>query len=151
MSSEQELEAYERFAVEEHVHDIITELCKLPAARDEFGLGDGIQFSNHTNSLNENGTIEAGASQSSNVHHPRPDQFCIHRVDGNTTTLLISVEHKPPHKLSVATFRMGLRLMDLWKDMVRLNKIPTNQEAKLRYNAERLVCSALVQEYHEMI
>ncbi|KAI3092916.1 hypothetical protein CBS147333_10171 [Penicillium roqueforti] len=151
MSSEQELEAYERFAVEEHVHDIITELCKLPAARDEFGLGDGIQFSNHTNSLNENGAPEADASQSSSIHHPRPDQFCIHRVDDNTTTLLTSVEYKPPHKLSVATLRMGLRPMDLWKDMVRSNKIPTDQEAKLRYNAERLVCSALVQEYHVMI
>jgi hypothetical protein len=151
MSSEQELEAFERFAVEEHVHDIITELCKLPAARDEFGLGDGIQFSNHTNSLNENGAPEADASQPSNVHHPKPDQFCIHRVDDSTTTLLTSVEYKPPHKLSVATLRMGLRPMDLWKDMVRSNKIPTNQEAKLRYNAERLVCSALVQEYHVMI
>ncbi|CAP83048.1 hypothetical protein EN45_046400 [Penicillium chrysogenum] len=151
ISSEQELEAYERFAVEEHINDIITELCKIPAARDELGLGDGIQFSNHTNSLNDNGAIEADTTQPSSVYHPRPDQFCIHRVDRNTTTLLTSVEYKPPHKLSVATLRMGLRPMDLWKDMVRSNKIPTNQEAKLRYNAERLVCSALVQEYHVMI
>ncbi|KAI3180283.1 hypothetical protein DTO046C5_1519 [Penicillium roqueforti] len=151
ISSEQELEAYERFAVEEHVHNIITELCKLPAARDEFGLGDGIQFSNHMNSLNENEAIKADVSQPSNIHHPRPDQFCIHRVDDNSTTLLTSVEYKPPHKLSVTTLRMGLRPMDLWKDMVRSNKIPTDQEAKLRYNAERLVCSALVQEYHVMI
>ncbi|CAG8161735.1 unnamed protein product, partial [Penicillium nalgiovense] len=151
ISSEQELEAYERFAVEEHVYDIITKLCKLLAARDEFGLGDGIQFSNHTNSLNENEAIEADASQPSSVHNPRPDQFCIHRVDGNTTTLLTSVEYKPPHKLSVSTLRLGLRPMDLWKDMVKSNKIPTNQEAKLRYNAERLVCSTLVQEYHVMI
>ncbi|KAI2741993.1 hypothetical protein DTO013F2_8656 [Penicillium roqueforti] len=151
ISSEQELEAYERFAVEEHINDIITELCKIPAARDELGLGDGIQFSNHTNSLNDNGAIEANTTQPSSVYHPRPDQFCIHRVDRNTTTLLTSVEYKPPHKLSVATLRMGLRPMDLWKDMVRSNKIPTNQEAKLRYNAERLICPALVQEYHVMI
>jgi hypothetical protein len=41
--------------------------------------------------------------------------------------------------------------MDLWKDMVRSNKIPTDQEAKIRYNAKRLVCSAIVQEYHVMI
>ncbi|KAJ5152424.1 hypothetical protein N7492_009704 [Penicillium capsulatum] len=151
ISSEQELEAYERFAVEEHVQDIISELCKIPPARDEFGLGDGIRFSNHTNSLNDNEAIEADASQPSSVHHPRPDQFCIHRVDGNASTLLTTVEYKPPHKLSVATLRMGLRPMDLWKEMVRSNKIPTNQEAKLRYNAERLVCSALVQEYHVMV
>ncbi|KAK5790552.1 hypothetical protein VI817_007839 [Penicillium citrinum] len=151
LSSEQELEAYERFAVEEHVHDIITELCKIPAARHEFGLGDGIQFSNHTNILNESQATEASESRISSIHHPRPDQFCIHRVDGNTDTLLTSVEYKPPHKLSVAILRMGLRPMDLWKDLVRSNKIPTDQEAKLRYNAERLVCSALVQEYHVMI
>ncbi|OQD72493.1 hypothetical protein PENDEC_c021G06128 [Penicillium decumbens] len=151
LSSEQELEAYERFAVEEHVHDIITELCKIPAARNEFGLGDGIQFSNHTNTLNENQATEASESQISSIHHPRPDKFCIHRVDGNTNTLLTSVEYKLPHKLSVATLRMGLRPMDLWRDLVRPNKIPTDQEAKLRYNAERLVCSAIVQEYHVMI
>ncbi|CAG8899420.1 unnamed protein product [Penicillium egyptiacum] len=151
ISCEQELEAYKRFAVEEHVHDIVPELCKLPAARDEFGLRDGIQFSNYTNSLNDNDIIEADASQPLSVPHPRPDQFCIHRVDGNTTSLLTTVEYKPPHKLPVATLRTGLRPMDLWKDMVKSNKIPTNKEAKLRYNTERLVCSAIVQEYHVMI
>ncbi|KAF3018783.1 hypothetical protein E8E15_008547 [Penicillium rubens] len=151
LSSEQDLEAYERFGVEEHVHDIIAELCKIPAACDEFGLGDGIQFSNHTNSLTRNETFEADTSQVSNTPHPRPDQFCIHRVDGNTTTVLTTVEYKPPHKLPVATLRMGLRPMDLWKKMVRSNKIPTDQDAKLRYNAERLVCSAIVQKYHVMI
>lgn len=150
LSSEQDLEAYERFGVEEHVYDIIAELCKLPAACDEFGLGDGIQFSNHTNSLSRNEILEV-ESQPSNTPNPRPDQFCIHRVDGNTNTLLTTVEYKPPHKLPVATLRMGLRPMDLWKKMVRSNKIPTDQDAKLRYNAERLVCSAIVQEYHVMI
>ncbi|KAJ6003894.1 hypothetical protein N7540_013176 [Penicillium herquei] len=151
LSSEQDLEAYERFGVEEHVHDIIAELCKIPAACDEFGLGDGIQFSNHSNSLSRNETFEADTSQPSSTPHPRPDQFCIHRVDGNTNTPVTSVEYKPPHKLPVATLRIGLRPMDLWKRMVRSNKIPTDQDAKLRYNAERLVCSAIVQEYHVMI
>ncbi|KAJ5117650.1 hypothetical protein N7448_011282 [Penicillium atrosanguineum] len=151
LSSEQDLESYERFGVEEHVHDIIAQLCELPAACDEFGLGDGIQFSNHTNSLSANETIEADASQPSSTSHPRPDQFCIHRVDGNTNTLLTTVEYKPPHKLPIATLRVGLRPMDLWKNMVRSNKVPTDQDAKLRYNAERLVCSAIVQEYHVMI
>ncbi|KAF3004522.1 hypothetical protein E8E15_000771 [Penicillium rubens] len=36
LSSEQGLEAYERLGVEEHMHDIINELCKLPIAREEF-------------------------------------------------------------------------------------------------------------------
>lgn len=137
--------------MEEYVHDIVAELCKLPAACEEFGLRDGIQFSNYTNSLNESEATEANASQLSSISHPRPDQFCIHRVDDNINTLLTTVEYKPPHKLSVATLRIGLRPMDLWKDIVRSNKIPTDQQAKLKHNAERLVCSAIVQEYYVMI
>jgi hypothetical protein len=35
--------------------------------------------------------------------------------------------------------------------MVRSNKITTDHAEKLKYNAERLVCSAIVQEYHVMI
>ncbi len=38
ISSEQGLENYERIAVEDHVRDIIAELCKIDAAQDEFGL-----------------------------------------------------------------------------------------------------------------
>lgn len=151
ISSEQGLENYERIAVEDHVRDIIAELCKIDAARDEFGLGDGIWFDNHTNSFNPRGGSEANANQPSVIHNPRPDQFCIHRVDGKTNTLLTTVEYKPPHKLSVEALRVGLREMDIWKCMVRANKITTDQAEKLKYNAERLVCSAIVQEYHVMI
>ena len=45
ISSEQDLEGYERSAVEDHVRDIITELCKIDDARKEFHLGDGIPTS----------------------------------------------------------------------------------------------------------
>lgn len=151
ISSEQGLETYERIAVEDHVRDIVAQLCKIDAARDEFGLGDGISFDNHTNSFNPSDGSAANASQPSSIHHPRPDQFCIHRVDGNTSTLLTTVEYKPPHKLSVENLRVGLRKMDLWKYMVRSNKVTTDHAEKLIYNAERLVCSAVVQEYHVMI
>ena len=151
LSSEQELERYEQFAVEDHVRDIVTELCKLRAACDEFSLRDGIQFSSHTNSFNETEVSEVVASQPPSIPNTRLDQFCIHRVDSNVPTVLASVEYKPPHKLPVATPRMGLHPMDLWKTMVKSNKIPTSQEARLKYNAERLACSAIVQEYHVMI
>ncbi|KAJ5713147.1 uncharacterized protein N7483_010328 [Penicillium malachiteum] len=136
LSSEQDLEAYERFRVEEYVHDIIAELCQIPAARAEFGLGDGIQFSNHTHSLSRDETVGADENHLSSTSHPQPDQFCIHWVDGNTNTLLTTVEYKPSYKLP--------------KTIVRSNKIPTDQDAKLRYNAERLAYSAVVQEYHTM-
>ncbi|KMO99937.1 hypothetical protein CISG_05236 [Coccidioides immitis RMSCC 3703] len=47
------LESYERFGVQDHVHDVIAELCKIPNARSEFSLGDGIQFENHANTLDK--------------------------------------------------------------------------------------------------
>ncbi|KAG0154617.1 hypothetical protein PDIDSM_185 [Penicillium digitatum] len=150
ISSEQDLENYEQIAVEDHVRDIIAELCKIDAARDEFGLGDGIR-STITPTFSIHKGSEANANQPSGIHNPRPDQSCIHRVNGNTDTLLTTVEYKPPHKLSVEALRVGLREMDLWKCMVRANKITTDHAEKLKYNAERLVCSAIVQQYHVMI
>lgn len=132
------------------VSDIIGELCKLPPARDEFRLSDGVEFNSHINSLT-NEVVGVDTSQVSNIHNPRPDQFWIHCINGDTKTILTTVEYKPPHKLLVETLRLGLRPMNLWKDMVHSNKIPTEDAKKIRYNAERLVCSAVVQEYHVMI
>ncbi|KAJ5715977.1 uncharacterized protein N7483_013158 [Penicillium malachiteum] len=151
MHSEQSVESYERIAVEGHVRDIVAELCKLDAARDEFGLGDGIWFDNHKNSLDGLECIEANVHQQSSVHNPKPDQFCIHRVDGNITTLLTAVEYKPPHKLPTEALRKGLRPMDLWRELVSSNKTTQEEASKIQYNIEKLVCYALIQEYHVMI
>ncbi|KAJ5471927.1 hypothetical protein N7539_008496 [Penicillium diatomitis] len=107
IGSEQGLETYERIAVEDHVRDIISELCKIPAAREEFMLGDAL--------------------------------------------ILLTVEYKPPHKLSVETLWAGLRPMELWEEIFKCNTVPTDPVEKLRYNAERLVDSAIVQAYDVMI
>jgi hypothetical protein len=149
ISSEKDLETCERLAVEDHVHDIITELCKIPNAREEFRLGNGVWFDNHANALDEDDIIDA--SRPSTARPSRPDQFCIHRVDGNMSTLLTTVEYKPPHKLSKGSLREGLRPMNFWQEVVEPDTIPTEEREKLRYNAARLVGSAIVQEFHVMI
>ncbi|CBF79035.1 protein breB [Aspergillus nidulans FGSC A4] len=149
ISSEQDLETYERLAVEDHVHDIIAELCKIPNAREEFQLGSGVWFDNHANALDEDVGIDA--SQTSTARPSRHDQFCIHRVDSNTSTLLTTVEYKPPHKLSVESLREGLRPMDFWQEVVEPDTIPTEEPKKSMYNVARLVGSAIVQEFHVMI
>ncbi|TQB70375.1 hypothetical protein MPDQ_000589 [Monascus purpureus] len=154
LRSEKGLESYERFAVEDHVHDIIAELCKIPDAQERFRLGDGIMFDDHANTLEERNEFEdddAEAIDTSSTRRPRPDQFCIHQVDGTTNTLLTTVEYKPPHKLSIENLRVGLRPMEFWEEVVHRNTIPTDRDEKLRYNAERLTGSVLVQEYHVMI
>ncbi|SCO54113.1 uncharacterized protein FFNC_15340 [Fusarium fujikuroi] len=150
ISSEQGIETYERMAVEDHVRDIVVELCKIPAARDEFGLGDAIWFDNHTNAL-DGGDMEVDGVGSAGSHRPKSDQYCFHRVDGNANALLFVSEYKPPHKLSVETLRAGLRPMELWEELVQDNTIPMDQTKKLQYNAEQLVSSAVVQAYHVMI
>ncbi|KAF4467278.1 kinase-like domain [Fusarium albosuccineum] len=150
ISSEQGIETYERIAVEDHVRDIVTELCKISEARDEFGLGDGVWFDNHTNALNVS-DMDMDAVHSSDTRRPKSDQYCLHRVDGNTNTLLLTNEYKPPHKLSVENLRAGLRPMELWKELVQNDTIPTDPTEKLQYNAERLTNSAVVQVYDVMI
>lgn len=155
LSSERDLETYERLAVETHVRDIISALCKIPEARRRFRLGDGIWFESHTNSLEDDATLNDGAladeDRSSTQCRPRPDQFCIHRAD-DKNSLLMTVEYKPPHKLTVENLRVGLQpRMDFWNDVVQRKEIPTDEAEKLRYNAEQISGSALTQEYHSML
>ncbi|CAG8241623.1 unnamed protein product [Penicillium olsonii] len=149
ISSELDLQKYERFAVEDYVHYIVAELCKIPEAREEFRLGNGVWFDNHTNALDQDD--EADASLPSNIKPSKPDQSCIHRIDDNRSTLLTTIECKPPHKLTVASLQKGLRPMDFWREVVLSDRVPTEEPEKSRYHAERLVGSAIVQEFHVMI
>ncbi|GFF60995.1 hypothetical protein IFM51744_10551 [Aspergillus udagawae] len=131
LSSEQDLESYERFAVK------TTSMI-------------GVRFDNHANALDE-AEVDLSEDKPANPHRSRPDQFCIHRIDDDNTTLLTTVEYKPPHKLSVENLRVGLRPMDFWETVVKPDSIPVDEAARLKHNTERLVGAALVQEYHVMI
>lgn len=135
------------------MHSIISELCKIPSARDEFQLGDGVWIDNHAIALNEveiEGD-ESPADDPSTSWPSKPDQFCIHRVDSDTNTLLTTVEYKPPRKLSAETLRAGLQPIDFYHKIVESDTIPSGGPEKLKYNAMRLAGSAIVQEYHVMI
>ncbi|GMG22202.1 unnamed protein product [Aspergillus oryzae] len=136
-----------RLAVEGHVHDIVAELCRIPEAREQFRLGNGLWFDNHANALDEDDEVDA--SEQSTTKPSKPDQFCIHRMDGNRGILLTTVEYKPPHKLSVASLREGLRPMDFWQEVVQPDRVPTEEPEKSRYNAAWLVGSVIAQDFHE--
>ncbi|KAK9241777.1 hypothetical protein V1506DRAFT_549683 [Lipomyces tetrasporus] len=128
---------------------VIAELCKISDAREEFKLEDGVQFDNHANALTDAESDKPDVKDQSSVRHPVPDIF-FYRVKGNTNTLFTTGEYKPPHKLSVESLRAGLRPMDFYEKVVQVVKIPPRDE-KLRYNAEQLTGSALVQQYDVMI
>ncbi|KAG5204527.1 Lipopolysaccharide kinase [Trichophyton interdigitale] len=129
LGSEKDLEFYAHIAVEQHVQDVIMELCNKPQARDRFALGEAVVFENHANAIDEDDDT----------------------VDDGNYTLLTTVEYKPPHKLSVENLAAGLRPMNLWEEVVQLDTIPTEENAKLLYNAEQMTASTLVQEFHVMI
>ncbi|KAK9311345.1 hypothetical protein V1524DRAFT_419076 [Lipomyces starkeyi] len=150
LRSEKDLETYERLAVEDNVRSVIAELCKIPDAREEFKLEDGVQFDNHANALTDVESDKPDVKDQSSVRLPVPDKF-FYRVKGNTNTLFTTAEYKPTHKLSVESLRAGLRPMDFYEKVVQLVKIPTNRDEKLRYNADQLTGSALVQQYNVMI
>ncbi|DAA77115.1 TPA_exp: Uncharacterized protein A8136_6881 [Trichophyton benhamiae CBS 112371] len=150
LSSEKDLEGYERFGVEDHVHKIISELCKIPGAQEEFDLGDGVWFDNHGNDLDSTG--DNTRDLDSDGYPSRPDQFCIHRVNGQSTHLLTTVEYKPPHKLSVENLRCALKNpINFWEEIVNVDSVPKEGKDKLVHNAYVLTGSAIVQEYHVML
>ncbi|OAL72478.1 hypothetical protein A7D00_3480 [Trichophyton violaceum] len=150
IGSEKDVEFYGRLAVERHVYNIISELCKIEEAREVFQLGEEITFENHANSIDDpDNDIEANYSPI--IDRAFADQFCIHKVKEGTTTLLTTVEYKPPHKLPPEYLNSGLRPMDLWEEVVLrdIKAIPPGE--KIKYNAEKISASVLVQEYHVMI
>ena len=57
-----------------------------------------VMESGSANALDPVETDQPQANEPSSSRRSKPDQFCIHRVDGDTSTLLTTVEYKPPHK-----------------------------------------------------
>lgn len=58
MGAEYDLQIYERLVVEDYTRYIFLELCKIPAAWEEFGLGDGVLFDSYPNILNDTEIFE---------------------------------------------------------------------------------------------
>lgn len=141
---EDELTTYEKLGVENHVRNIISELCNRSEAQQHFRLGKGVSFESHTNSF------EAGARYDPS-QRPRPDRFCIHHKLDGSSDVLMTVEYKPPHKLTVENLRAGLRPMNFRDEVAQRESIPIDKTSKLQYNAEQMVGAVLVQEYHVMI
>ena len=153
LASEQDLETYERIAVEDAATMILGTLSAIPEAQAGLGLDEKIEFDNHANSLSDMAkevqerlhlhTPRASPSQSSlstssepiSMSPPSPkrpraraDQFCVYGESGGTRRLLFLIEYKPPHKLSVGNLRAGLRNMNIKEEVFDRIKIPVFKE-----------------------
>lgn len=155
LSCEADFGSYESLAIENYVRRIVSELCKIHEARQEFRLGDGVLFASHSNFLEADvgwhGVRIDNEDKSSSPSQNLPDQFCIHR-DDNEYSLLMIWMYKPPHKLSVENLRAGFQpKMDFWNDVAHRRSMPTDKTERLRYNAEQMVGSVLTEAYHVML
>ncbi|KAM3547180.1 hypothetical protein MY1884_009682, partial [Beauveria asiatica] len=169
IQDEKTLEYFLHISVEDPVRVIIERLKMVQDARAAFALGDGVIFENHPHALSEvadevvdSGTPATASAPPRTPDHRRdlnklrPDQICVYRSDNTALsrrTMIYISEYKPPHKLTAPHLRVGLRDMDIYKEVVNRKTIPTaaDPDALFRYHAERLTASAITQTYHYMI
>ncbi|KAF2972174.1 hypothetical protein GQX73_g1366 [Xylaria multiplex] len=162
---EKTLEYFMHIGVEDPVTAIMDELKKVAEFRSAFDIGNGIIFENHPSSISDDAeevvAREAALSppqtpgRGLDLNQLRPDQICVYRSDDEPSkrTMIYISEYKAPHKLTAPHLRLGLRSMNIYKEVVNRKTIPTSAdpEARFLYHAERLTAAALTQTYHYMI
>ena len=146
LTSEKDLEYYDRSAVEEKVKMV---LLQLLSSQDALTLVNGctdVEFCNHLNALRQELPGESARPQPSAI-----DQACIFRHSNGERSLLLVREYKAAHKLSPEYLRAGLRPMAVRDEVVQRATIPNDPAEKLQYHAERLVAAAVKQTFEYMI
>ncbi|KAI8710940.1 EKC/KEOPS complex subunit BUD32 [Fusarium sp. LHS14.1] len=116
--------------VEDPVKTIINQLKEIEEIRIAFHLGNGIIFENHPHIISNmaeevvdrdtSSTPPSTPNHRLNLNQLRPDQISIYRSDhaGSTRRTIIYIsEYKPPHKLTALHLRLGLRPMNIYKDV----------------------------------
>ncbi|EWZ48997.1 hypothetical protein FOZG_04461 [Fusarium oxysporum Fo47] len=165
IADEKSLEYFLHNSVEDPVRVIIQQLKEVETVTAAFEIGDGIVFENHPHALGD--TAEEVVERETlatprtpdhgrDLNQLRPDQICVTRSNNEPfapSTMIYISEYKSPCKLTVQHLRIGLRPMDIYKEVVNRKTIPTSvyPDALFRYHAERLTASAITQTYHYMI
>ncbi|KAF9878762.1 hypothetical protein CkaCkLH20_03662 [Colletotrichum karsti] len=167
ITDEKALEYFLHNSVEDPVRAIMDELKEVEEVKSAFDLGNGIVFENHPHAISDAAeevvdrnvpSTPPSTPHTSNVDlkQLRADQICVYRsetADSESRTMLYVSEYKPPHKLTAPHLRLGLRPMNIYKEVVNRKTIPTSvdPDARFQYHAERLTAAAITQTYHYMI
>jgi hypothetical protein len=166
IADEKSLEFFLHLSVEDPVLNIIQQLKDIPEISDVFDIGNGVIFENHPHAISEvseevvaretPSTPPRTPNQRQDLRQLRADQICIYRssdTHSSSRTMLYISEYKPPHKLTLAHLRLGLRPMNIYKDVVNRKTTPSTDDeaARFQYFAERLTASAITQTYNYMI
>ncbi|KAM0346541.1 hypothetical protein ACHAP4_011691 [Fusarium culmorum] len=166
VADEKTLEYFLHNSVEDPVKTIIEQLKLVEDVGRAFQIGDGVVFENHPHALSDiaeevveretRSTPPRTPDHRRDLNQLRPDQICVYRSDNTPSsrrTMVYISEYKPPHKLTTPHLRVGLRAMDIHREVVNQRTIPTSVDpvARFRYHAEKLTASAITQTYHYMI
>ena len=161
MSSEKHLEYFQQISVEDPVTWIIERLSTEDNIRDEFNIGNGIVFENYPSPLSDvaEEVVERRANRPPTTPaRARPDrnQNCVYKHgDGDLMrrSMAYIIEYKAPNKLTPPHLRLGLRPLDMYKEVVNRATQPTadDAEALFQYHADRLAAAAVTQTFHYMI
>ncbi|KAK2666719.1 hypothetical protein RAB80_017836 [Fusarium oxysporum f. sp. vasinfectum] len=167
IADEKTLEYFLHNSVEDPVRAIIQQLKQVEEVSRAFQIGDGVVFENHPHALSDvaEEVVERETPSTPPPQTPdhrrdlkqlRPDQICVYRSDNTESsrrTMVYVSEYKPPHKLTAPHLRLGLRAMDMHREVVNRRTIPTSvdPDARFQYHAEKLTASAITQTYHYMI
>ncbi|KAK0612581.1 hypothetical protein B0T17DRAFT_593489 [Bombardia bombarda] len=144
IADEKTLEHFLHNCVEYPVRAIIDQLKQVEEVSDAFDLGNGVIFENHSHAISD-GAEEVIAQE----NPPAPPQTPARTRDLNQ----LRPDQISPHKLTAPHLRLGLRAMNILRDVVNRETIPTSvdPDALFQYHADRLTASAITQTYHYMI
>ncbi|PGH02617.1 hypothetical protein AJ80_08829 [Polytolypa hystricis UAMH7299] len=158
-ASEDDLRPHQQLSVEKPISIIIAALSKMEGARERFGLGCGVKFENHANTLDEEveevqQRLQAQEISTTEAKLSRPvaaDRICVYKDIEDRNTFSYLIEYKPPHKLPETQIESGLRPMDLEREVVREYRIPTDTKKREQFDADRKVGAVITQTYDYMI
>ncbi|KAL2002533.1 hypothetical protein VTN02DRAFT_6556 [Thermoascus thermophilus] len=166
--SEIQLRDFERDTVDRFVRLILNEVHNNDRLRRSFKLHGDITFEDHNigdttsalgNPMEQLQTADSAPwppSTPDRTQSTRPptyrrrrnrraDQFCFHVISDEQRVPVYAVEHKAPHKLSLAEILAGLHEMDLENDVIN-----TNGDS-FEYYATRLVAAVITQLFSYMV
>lgn len=142
LASELDLRRQQADCVEDIVEIVIKDLIKEREPPAEFKLGSDIEINNHANNLSQNEVKILIAKIA--------DKILVRKVEGNTKRLVLIVEYKPPHKLSIEMLKAGLKDLDL-SNLIHRSKSSNDKTINSIEKSEDVLAIVIAQIYTYMI
>ena len=142
LASELDLRKQQADCVEDMIEVIIKDLIKERELPNEWQLGSDIYIDNHANKLTENNEKVLVAKVA--------DKIFIRKAEGDAKRLVLVIEYKPPHKLSIAMLQAGLKDLD---PLDLIHRVKSSNDKAINYieNSEAAVAVVVAQVYTYMI